>query len=173
MKIKKGTEKKYKNWYDNNLDPYGHACFTYAERWAEMMELKINESGSAEEAIINNAERLSHEADKEGITCFMYGVAVKILSYHWEYGDILRKWHNKEYDYEGDGVVNPALMTIGGKKMPKLKPCPFCGWRTIVDGGFLNHKCTCNSCGASTKGYPTWELAIKAWNKRAGDSDDD
>lgn len=25
----------------------------------------------------------------------------------------LRKWHNKEYNYEGDGVVNPAILTIG------------------------------------------------------------
>lgn len=113
MKIKKGTEQEYKNWYDKNLDSYGHACFTYAERWAKMMESKINELGSAEKAIINHAERLSHEADEEGITDFMYGVAVQILSCHWEYGEILRKWHNKEYNYEGDGVVNPAIITIG------------------------------------------------------------
>ncbi len=51
--------------------------------------------------------------------------------------------------------------------MEKLKPCPFCGWGTIVDGGFLNHSCTCNSCRASTKPYPTWELAVEAWNRRA------
>ena len=50
--------------------------------------------------------------------------------------------------------------------MNELKPCPFCGWGTIVDGGFLNHRCTCNSCGASTKPYPTWELAVEAWNRR-------
>jgi uncharacterized protein (DUF983 family) len=55
--------------------------------------------------------------------------------------------------------------------MNELKPCPFCGWGTIVDGGFLNHKCTCNACGASTKGYPTWELAVDAWNRRAKDED--
>ena len=48
----------------------------------------------------------------------------------------------------------------------KVKPCPFCGWGTIVDGGFLNHRCQCNACGATTKGYPTWELAVDAWNKR-------
>ena len=82
MKIKKGTEEAYKNWYDKNLDPYGHACFTYAERWAEMMESKINESESAEKAIVEHAESLSHEANEEGITGFMYGVAVEILSCH-------------------------------------------------------------------------------------------
>ena len=45
-------------------------------------------------------------------------------------------------------------------------PCPFCGWGTIVDGGFLNYRCTCNACGATTKGYATWELAVEAWNRR-------
>ena len=49
------------------------------------------------------------------------------------------------------------------------KPCPFCGWGTIVEGGIIGHKCQCNSCGASTKSYPTWELAVKAWNRRIKD----
>lgn len=53
------------------------------------------------------------EAEKEGITGFMYGVAVSILSQCWEYGEFLRKWHNKEYGYDGDGVVNPAVITVG------------------------------------------------------------
>lgn len=44
---------------------------------------------------------------------FMYGVAVSILSQCWEYGECLRKWHNKEYGYDGDGVVNPAVITVG------------------------------------------------------------
>lgn len=43
----------------------------------------------------------------------MYGVAVRILSLYWEYGECLRKWHNKEYGYDGDGVVNPAVITVG------------------------------------------------------------
>lgn len=42
----------------------------------------------------------------------MYGMAVSILSQCWKYGEFLRKWHNKEYGYEGDGVVNPAVMTV-------------------------------------------------------------
>lgn len=41
------------------------------------------------------------------------GCAVSILSQCWEYGEYLRKWHNKEYGYDGDGVVNPAVMTVG------------------------------------------------------------
>ena len=56
--------------------------------------------------------------------------------------------------------------------MNKLKPCPFCGWGTIVEGGIIRYKCQCNSCGASTKSYPTWELAVKAWNRRTNENSD-
>ena len=51
--------------------------------------------------------------DIAGITGFMYGCAVNALSQLWEYGEELRKWHNKEYNYNGDGVVNPAILTVG------------------------------------------------------------
>ncbi|MCQ4893248.1 hypothetical protein NE607_09165 [Dorea longicatena] len=95
-----------------NSDPYGRACFTYAERWAGLLEKKIAESADPEKAIVDNAGKLSHEADIEGITGFMYGAAVSILSQCWLYGEYLRKWHNKEYYYDGDGVVNPAIITI-------------------------------------------------------------
>ena len=63
--------------------------------------------------MIAHAEKCSHDADTDGITGFMYGAAVSILSNHWKYGELLRKWHNKEYGHEGDGVVNPAVLTIG------------------------------------------------------------
>ena len=114
MKILKGKEQDYKEWYNKNSDPYGHACFTYAERWAELLENSIeNSTGEPMKVIVDNADRLSCEADTEGITGYMYGMAVSILSQCWEYGEALRKWHNKEYNYEGDGVVNPAVLTIG------------------------------------------------------------
>lgn len=112
MKIIPGKEQKYKNWYDKNSDGYSRACFTYAERWAELLEEKVEETGDAKEAIVKYADNLSCKADTEGITGFMYGCAVNILSQYWEYGEELRKWHNKEYGYDGDGVVNPAILTI-------------------------------------------------------------
>lgn len=58
------------------------------------------------------ADKASRAADIDGITGFMYGCAVNVLSQVWKYGEELRRWHNKEYDYEGDGVVNPAVLTI-------------------------------------------------------------
>ena len=112
MKIAQGHEQEYREWKDKNSDPYGSCTFRYAERWAGMLGNKIEEIGDARKAIMENAESLSHEADTEGITGFMYGCAVSILSSSWEYGEELRKWHNKEYDYEGDGVVNPAIITL-------------------------------------------------------------
>ena len=113
MKILEGKEHEYKDWFDKNTDPYGRACFTYAERWAEMLESLIESSADEPmKVVVDNADRLSHEADVEGITGFMYGCAVSILSQCWKYCEELRKWHNKEYNYKGDGVVNPAVLTI-------------------------------------------------------------
>lgn len=112
MKIIAGKEQEYKAWYDKNSDEYSRACFTYAERWAEMLERKTGETGDAKEAIERYAEFFSHEADVEGITGFMYGCAVNILSLCWEYGEELRQWHNKKYGHNGDGVVNPAILIV-------------------------------------------------------------
>ena len=64
MKIVEGKEKEYKDWYDKNSDGYSRACFTYAERWAEMMEEKIEESpDDVMKVIVDNAFKLSMEAD--------------------------------------------------------------------------------------------------------------
>ena len=66
MKIVKGKEQEYKDWYEKNSDPYGRACFTYAERWAGMMEEKIEASEDDEmKVIVDNATQLSYEADEE------------------------------------------------------------------------------------------------------------
>lgn len=113
MKILEGHEQEYKNWYDKNSDLYGRACFTYAERWAELLEEKIKSSTEDPmKVVIDNADKLSHDADTEGITGFMYSFAVSILSQCWKYGEYLRKWHNQEYSYDGMGVVNPAAMSL-------------------------------------------------------------
>ena len=112
MKIRPGKEEDYQKGYNNNLDFYGHGVYTFAERWAELMEKDIEATGDPVKSITKNAEGFAKEADTEGITGFMYGCAVSILAECWEYGEILRKWHNHEYHYDGDGVVNPAILTI-------------------------------------------------------------
>lgn len=113
MKILEGKEQDYKNWYDKNESAYGRACFSYAERWAEMLENAIESSiDDPQKVIIDNAGKLSNEADIEGITGSMYIMAVSILSKCWKYGEELRKWHNKEYNYDGEGVVNTSILII-------------------------------------------------------------
>lgn len=110
MKVKKGKELDFNLFVErNSTDGYSFGVVKYARQWADLLEKEIDRVGNAEEAIISQAEQLSCIADTEGITGFMYGCAVQALSEFWEYGDILRKWHNKEYNYSGDGVVNPAV----------------------------------------------------------------
>ncbi len=104
LKDKNGWEK----FVSVNNDPYGSGVVRYAERWANMMEEELEKGNN----LMEIADRTSCEADTEGITGFMYGCAVSVLTMVWEHGEELRKWHNKEYGYSGDGVVNPAIITI-------------------------------------------------------------
>ena len=113
MRIIEGKEQAYKDWYDKNSDGYSRACFTFAKRWAELLEEEIDNSTSDPfEVIKNYADKFSNLADTEGITGFQYGCAIAILSQCWVYAEEIRKWHNKQYNYEGDGVVNPAILTV-------------------------------------------------------------
>ncbi len=94
----------------NNQDPYGAATMKYAAMWARLMEGEINAGASLESC----AKRLSHLADTDGITGFMYGCAVSILSQCWVHGEALRVWHNRDYGVASEtGTVNPAVLTIG------------------------------------------------------------
>lgn len=107
----------WQSWLDANKDGYGAAVMSYAERWARMMQVEIDRG-----AIISDvAKRLSHEADLEGITGFMYGCAVSMLSQCWEHGELLRRWHNLstqignegEKANESGGTLNHAVLVIG------------------------------------------------------------
>lgn len=103
---------------ENNKDEaYGRAINEYAEMWARLMEGRLSQGWT----IADCADSMSHIADTEGITGFMYGCAVKILSAVWIHGEELRRWHNlsTQNGHEGEkanesgGILNPAIMTIG------------------------------------------------------------
>lgn len=98
----------WKKSREANTDPYGNAALDYAEGWAKLMQVEIAKGKKLKEI----AEKTSFELGFMGITGFMYGCAVNILSHCWIHGEELRKWHNKEYGHEGDGVVNPAILTL-------------------------------------------------------------
>ena len=95
----------------NNEDPYGRAVYVFAEQWAKLMQKHMAEGKTLQEC----ADADSHAADTEGITGFMYGCAVNVLFGVWKHGEELRVWHNKQYNHLGEGVVNPAVLTISCK----------------------------------------------------------
>jgi len=119
MKIK--DQETWERGVANNQDFYGAGVYRYAEKWANAMEDRMN---GDPEKIKDIARQASHDADEEGITGFMYGCAVEILSKLWEYGEYLRRWHNiniqigseGERANESGGVLNPAILTITPKK---------------------------------------------------------
>jgi len=99
----------WKMWSETNQDGYGKGIMTFAQNWAKLMQVEMASGKSLKDI----ASKTSHEADVEGITGYMYGAAVKVLADSWKHGEELRRWHNKEYNQEGDGVVNPAVITLG------------------------------------------------------------
>lgn len=110
MKIKSEKEKEFQECVKPTGSTFAQVMQTasveYAQRWADLMEQKI----ATGQKVADIAEETSNEADTEGITGFMYGYAVSLLSYFWEYGEELRLWHNKKYHHDGDGVVNPTIL---------------------------------------------------------------
>jgi hypothetical protein len=115
--IELANEAGWKTFVEANKDGYGGRVVRYAEEWARLMQTRIANG----ETIPQCAQELSHLADDDGITGFMYGCAVSVLSKTWKHGEALRRWHNKETQIgtEGDkanesgGVLNPALLNIG------------------------------------------------------------
>ena len=81
-----------------NTDPYGACIYRYAERWMALMEERFNARENAtvtiEDFLKEHASKLSHEADVEGISGFMYGAAANIIAHAWTYGESFRRWYN-------------------------------------------------------------------------------
>jgi hypothetical protein len=99
-------------------DGYGLGVYGFAEAWARLMQAKMAEGKPIGEV----ADACCSLADKNyGITGFMYGAAVSVLSHCWKHGEELRRWHNiktqirdeGERANESGGVLNPALLNIG------------------------------------------------------------
>lgn len=119
MKIK--DEAKWATYVAaNSDDPYGAACVAFALAWADEMEAHL----ATGKTVADIAESVCREVDSRpgfGITGFMYGCAVSMLSSCWEYGEDLRRWHNLDAQLgtegekanESGGVLNPALLSIG------------------------------------------------------------
>ena len=114
------TMKDQESWdkgVANNKDSYGAGVYRFAARWANLMERDM----AGGKTIPDVAETSCSEADDEGITGFMYGAAVSVLSSVWVHGEELRRWHNLDTQIGDEGelandkgaVLNPALLCIG------------------------------------------------------------
>lgn len=55
--------------------------------------------------------------------------------------------------------------------MDKLKPCPFCGGKGILQKWHtMENNICCEDCSASTEQSTVLESAIEYWNTRANDN---
>ena len=93
----------------NAKDGYSKCVIDYAILWAQYMEYLMAKHNKKLSEVWDSS---SHSADIYGITGFMYGCAISILSSFWKYGEELRIQHNAQYHHKGNGVVNPAVLTI-------------------------------------------------------------
>jgi len=106
-------EEKKEKWKKcksiNSEDGYSKGIIDYTILWAQYMEYLMDKHDKKLSDVWEISSRLS---DIYGITGFMYGCAVNILSSVWKYGEELRVQHNSKYNHNGEGVVNPAVLTI-------------------------------------------------------------
>jgi len=121
MTFAPGAEELWKKGLEvNQKDPYGARIYEYALDWANLMEDEIAKGKKLEDVAVE----CDRKANYDGITGFMYGAAVSILSQAWVHGETLRRWHNLKIQIgtegekanENGGVLNPALMNFGEKE---------------------------------------------------------
>lgn len=93
-----------------NTDFYGKACVDIARRVMEILD--NNEDFDCHE-IISQAEG---DTGIEGITGFQAGcVAQMVIHCHSRGDEFKKKWNTYWGEPDTTGIVNPAILTIGGK----------------------------------------------------------
>ena len=119
MKIK--DQAAWDRWVAaNSSDDYSKCCLDFASAWAEDMEARLDVGATVSDC----AQVAFSEVDNRpgfGITGFMYGAVVSMLSQCWEHGEDLRRWHNVDTQIgdegikanESGGVLNPAMLSVG------------------------------------------------------------
>lgn len=110
------NEKKWNEYIEaNNKDGYGGACIMVARKVMELLDENKEPLVNGYHPNINTAHGLICKADEDsgagGITGFMAGCVAQMVTECHERGEEFRKSHNGE-EYEGEGVVNHALLTI-------------------------------------------------------------
>jgi len=99
---------------DSEMRGYVLAIIDFAEQWANEMEKRILE-GEGKCSVESCAEDSMNLVDSRpgfGITGNQYAHAVRVLAHYWILGEPLRRRHNKKYNHNGEGVVNPAILHV-------------------------------------------------------------
>jgi len=90
------SQENYDLCYNANCnDAYGRAILTFATRWADLMEAYIMETHDKD--FHNFADKLSFQADEEGLTGYMFSCAVAFLRDCWIYGKELAAWDSAKW----------------------------------------------------------------------------
>ena len=97
---------KWEEWVNSNKSAYGKACVDVARRVMEILD------GGKEFEPNEIIGRASEEIKTGGITGFMAGCVAQMVSVCHSRGEDFRLQWNKHYGQEGDGVVNPAIITL-------------------------------------------------------------
>ena len=109
------NQEKWISYVEKNTDADGGACVKVANRVMELLDEDKTPLHNGYHPDIHTAHGLICKADDEskvgGITGFMAGYVAQMVAECHERGDEFRKSHNGE-KYEGEGVVNHALLTI-------------------------------------------------------------
>lgn len=104
MQYKDGQEEAYMQWKAKHEDDMvGSAIFRYAERLANLIEMKMEEYHyTPEETLKKFGEILYHEADEERITGTMAYYAKGVLINCWKYGDEFKDWLEYQNEHYRD-----------------------------------------------------------------------
>jgi hypothetical protein len=117
MKLK--NEKAWNEYVEKNQNAYGKCCVDVARRVMELLEEDDTPLHKGYNPDIHTPHGLICKANKDidagGITGFMAGAVAHMVAECHERGEEFRKIWNDEHEYEGEGVVNPALVTISTK----------------------------------------------------------
>ncbi len=112
------NQELWNSYVEKNNDPYGGAYVKVAKRVMELLDADPTPLHNGYHPDIHTAHGLICKADDDtkagGITGFMAGCVAQMVSECHERGDEFRKSHNGE-EYQGEGVVNHALLTIQTK----------------------------------------------------------
>jgi hypothetical protein len=111
------NEDLWNDYVSKNKDGYGGACIKVAREVMRVLDTDKTPLHNGYHPDVHTAHGMICKADDDtkagGLSGFMAGAVAQMVSECHERGDEFRKSHNGD-EYEGEGVVNHALLTIKG-----------------------------------------------------------